>query len=260
MRPDIIQKLIHAGLSEKEARVYLAMLELGPTGAGEISKQAVVSRATTYLALSSLSSQGLATSYDDGKQTVFAPETPRRLAEIAERAVREGEDRHAQISAFVPELDALFRDVAKPVVRYYEGAQGIRHLREWLAAQQTPRFDSFIRLNARLAEVAVQEEDARLKTLHPETSHRIIYIPDAGVAVPRFHPEQARRTQIRFSNRVPFDFDGEVGILDGVAYLASVTPDVNICVIESQGLARLLRTQFELAWHASSEAREDLLY
>ncbi len=260
MRPDIIRRLVEAGLSDKEARVYVAMLQLGPTGAGEISKHASVSRATTYLALTSLAEQGLVSSYDDGKQTVFAAETPRRLAEIAERDVKEQEKRHADVSSFIPELDALFRDAAKPVVRFYEGEDGLRNLREWIASQRATQYDSFIRLNKRLMEVAKQDEARRFETVHPETAHRIIYVPDADAVVPTFSPERARRMQIRFSNRVPFDFDGEIGIMDGSAYLASSKPYVNICVIESAGLAKLLLTQFELAWHAANDTREDVRY
>lgn len=257
MRADIIQKLTQAGLSDKEARVYVSMLQLGPTGAGEISRYASVSRATTYLALASLGEQGLASSYDDGKQAVFSAETPRRLAEIAERDVRTQEKRHADISSFVPELDALFRDSSKPVVRFYEGEQGLRNLREWIARQRAARYDSFIRLNRQLQDVARHDEERRLETIHPDTSHRIIYVPDKDATVPSFSPERARKLQIRFAGNIPFDFDGEIGILDGSAYLASVTPHVHICVIESAGLARLLLTQFELAWHAASDTRVD---
>ena len=258
MRPDMIRRLIEAGLSDKEARVYVAMLQLGPTGAGEISKRAAVSRATSYLALASLAEQGLATSYDDGRQTIFTPETPRRLTEMMERDVREREERHARMASFVPELEALFRDSAKPVVRYYEGTEGVRYLRDWIRSQRSSRFDSFIRLNHLLAEVARQDEARRLDLFRPDAVHRIIYIPDTEVETPRFTPEQARATQIRFSNRIPFDFDGEVGILDGSAYLASFDPQIHICVIESDGLSKLLRMQFEMAWLASNETRESI--
>jgi DNA-binding MarR family transcriptional regulator len=259
MRPDIIQRLVQAGLSEKEARVYAAMLELGPEGAGEIAKHAAVHRATTYLALASLAAQGLATSYDDGNQTVFAAETPRRLADLVERQKSEAEKKREHAHALVPELEALFRSGAqKPVVRFYEGERGLGHLRDYLRTQRASRLDSFIRLNERLSRVAEQDEARRLE-LSRLTQQRIIYIPDAHVPTPRFHPtDVGSRVHLRFSDRVPFDFDGEIGILDTSAYLATVTPEFHVCIVESEGLARLLRMQFELAWHTASEERKNV--
>jgi DNA-binding MarR family transcriptional regulator len=256
MRPDLIQRLTHIGLSEKEARVYGAMLELGPEGAGEIARKAAVNRATTYLALTSLAAHGLATRYDDGKQTVFIAETPRRLADFVERRKAEVEQKREHADVLVPELEALFRGMGtKPVVRFYEGAEGLSHLRAYLRQQSDSRLDSFIRLNSRLAEVAEQDEDRRLE-LSRITSHRILYIPDADVPTPRFHPNDVgSRVQLRFSHALPFDFDGEIGILESSAYLATVTPNVHICVMESEGLAKLLRMQFELAWSTASTER-----
>lgn len=259
MRPDLVQRLTDIGLTEKEARVYGAMLELGPEGAGEIARQAAVNRATTYLALSSLASHGLATRYDDGKQTVFVAETPKRLADFVERRKSEAERKRAHADVLVPELEALFRGAGqKPVVRFYEGEQGLSHLRAYLRSHSASRLDSFIRLNARLADVARQDEERRLE-LSRITSHRILYIPDDDVPTPQFHPSDlGSRVRLRFSDRVPFDFDGEIGILDSSAYLATVTPEFHVCVMESEGLAKLLRVQFELAWSTASEERKNV--
>ncbi|MBD3250940.1 hypothetical protein GF380_00470 [Candidatus Uhrbacteria bacterium] len=62
---------------------------------------------------------------------------------------------------------------------------------------------------------------------------------------------------MRFANQISFDFDGEIGILDRLSYVASAEPIVQISVIESEGLSRLLRAQFELSWQQSSQKRVD---
>ena len=56
---DLIQELGHLGLSEKEAAVYLASLELGPAPVQDISHKAKVNRATTYVMIESLMGRGL---------------------------------------------------------------------------------------------------------------------------------------------------------------------------------------------------------
>ena len=68
-----IEKL---GLSEKEAKVYLASLELGPSPVQVISQKSKVNRATTYVVIDSLMAMGLMSTYDEGKKTFFTSESP----------------------------------------------------------------------------------------------------------------------------------------------------------------------------------------
>ncbi|MBI4087815.1 TrmB family transcriptional regulator, partial [Candidatus Kaiserbacteria bacterium] len=68
------KELEDLGLSEKEARVYLAALELGQNTAERIAKQASVNRSTTYVQLDSLMKMGLISTHEEDKKTLFAPE------------------------------------------------------------------------------------------------------------------------------------------------------------------------------------------
>ncbi|MEK7566640.1 MAG: helix-turn-helix domain-containing protein, partial [Patescibacteria group bacterium] len=81
----MLQELQEFGLSEKEARVYLAALELGKATADELAKQAKVNRSTTYVQIESLKQKGLVSSYDEGKKTYFAPESPEYLKRLFEK-------------------------------------------------------------------------------------------------------------------------------------------------------------------------------
>ena len=54
-----IQDLQQIGLTEKEAKVYLAALELGEKAVQVIAQKAGVNRATTYFILESLIEKGL---------------------------------------------------------------------------------------------------------------------------------------------------------------------------------------------------------
>ncbi|HEU0050855.1 MAG TPA: helix-turn-helix domain-containing protein, partial [Patescibacteria group bacterium] len=71
--------LMECGLTRKEADVYLALLELGPTGAQEIGKRADVNRTTTYLCLEMLKRRGLVSHFDEAKKLCFSAESPERL-------------------------------------------------------------------------------------------------------------------------------------------------------------------------------------
>ena len=78
----MLKELQEIGLSEKESRVYLASLELGPATAERLSTQAKVNRSTTYVQLESLMKSGLVTTYEEGKKTFFSPESPELLKRL----------------------------------------------------------------------------------------------------------------------------------------------------------------------------------
>jgi hypothetical protein len=145
-------------------------------------------------------------------------------------------------------------DRGKSVVRYFEGEEGIRSLRATLAETRTKQFDTFARLHEQLEAVARTDEDERFHIIKPLARYRLIYVPDPGVSIPRFPENVMGRVEIRYANQIPFDFEGEVGILDSISYVASFHPRVHVSVIESEPIAALMRAQFELVWkNASSE-------
>lgn len=82
------QSLKNLDLSEKEAVVYLASLELGSSTIQEIAKKSQISRSTAYEVIESLIKKGLMSSLTKGKKKYFsaaAPETLTTLIDIKER-------------------------------------------------------------------------------------------------------------------------------------------------------------------------------
>jgi HTH-type transcriptional regulator, sugar sensing transcriptional regulator len=253
MRPELISQLTDVGLSDKEARVYVGMLTLGPSGVQEIADASGVNRATTYLMLESLVHRGLASTFEQEKKAMFVAETPKKLADLIENQSKTLEEKREKLVFFVPELEALHRTVrSKPVVRFYEGEDGLRSMRDHLSRITSKRYDTFARLTKTLHDIAATDEERRFNTSKGKQVFRIIYVADPGVDLPNFSDELRSKTEIRFADNIPFDFEGEIGILDETAYLATTEPKVTACVIESKALASLMRAQFELAWQSAS--------
>lgn len=80
----MIEMLLKLGLSEKEAKVYLAALELGSSPAAKIAEKSQVNRPTTYVILEKLCQIGLATSYEKGKIQYFTAEDPEQLQRLVD--------------------------------------------------------------------------------------------------------------------------------------------------------------------------------
>jgi sugar-specific transcriptional regulator TrmB len=255
--PSTYKRLIDFGLSEKEARVYLALLELGPTTVQELASHSGVNRTTSYLAIESLKEHGLVTAYEEDKRSMLSAESPKRFADLIDDEVRIARHKQQIASDFIPELVALHRaSRQKPVVRFFEGREGLRSFRAMLADTRTKQFETFARLNKDLEEIARTDEEDRLCIGRPFVRYRIVYAIDEGVNLPRFEDEDEDQ-EIRFIKSSPLDFDGEVGILDRMSYVASPSPRVQICVIESPQIAMLMRAQFEFVWEHASQKRVD---
>lgn len=125
------QDLLTLGLSEKEAKVYLAALELGKATAQIIAKKSRINRATTYFVLRSLMKLGLMSEVDDGKTTRFTAESPERMEVLLKRKEEDIKISEKLLSKVLPELRSIYNHSGnKPIVRYYDGPEGPRILRE----------------------------------------------------------------------------------------------------------------------------------
>ena len=123
------EALTKYGLADKEVAVYLALLRLGPRPVRKIGTEAELNRGTTYDILKSLQDQGLVSYYQQEKHQYFVAEDPRALLEALEEKRRTIETLRVELKELVPQLRSMSAAVEdKPVVKYYEGVQGVRQI------------------------------------------------------------------------------------------------------------------------------------
>jgi sugar-specific transcriptional regulator TrmB len=116
---ELKEALKQLGLNEKEASVYLAVLEIGRGSVPSIAKRAGTKRPTTYLILEELRKKGLVSSIKDTEKAIFTAETPEKLLE-------EQKKKEEIIRENIPELLAIYNSKKeKPKVRFYEGEENI---------------------------------------------------------------------------------------------------------------------------------------
>ncbi len=125
--PDLLVKqLIEFGLSEKEAKVYLALLELEVATVRETAKTADINRSSTYVVLESLKKKGLVSTSEDKKIQRYVAVSPDMLLLEAKNRFIKSEEIKNKISDIIPELKALYKDTKqKPKVSIFEGKQGL---------------------------------------------------------------------------------------------------------------------------------------
>ncbi|MBI5390305.1 hypothetical protein HZB02_02355 [Candidatus Woesearchaeota archaeon] len=85
------------GLSKNEAKVYMALMEQGPSATGVISKAAKVHRTNAYEALDRLATKGLVAYFMKGETKYFEAADPSHLLHL----LKERED---QLKKMIPEF------------------------------------------------------------------------------------------------------------------------------------------------------------
>lgn len=119
-----IQDLEKIGLTEKRAKVYLAVLELGQASVIQIARKTLIKRTTLYDIVADLTAQGYLSEVKKGAKNVILAEDPEILVKKFERRLDEVRD-------LAPTLSAIFSSVtSKPQIKFYEGVEGVRHLME----------------------------------------------------------------------------------------------------------------------------------
>lgn len=115
-----ITQLEDVGLSTNESKVYLSLLRLGSGKAGRVAKEANVERTSTYNALQSLLSKGLASYVVIGKVRWFQAAPPERLVDYYEA-------KRDKAHEMLPELHELFTQTnLQQNVRLFKGMRGVK--------------------------------------------------------------------------------------------------------------------------------------
>ena len=118
--------LKNLGLNEKEAKVYLALLQLGTTTAYSVADRSGLKKPTTYVILGQLVEKGFAKNIPRAKKQLFAPESPEDILSVAE-------EKFLHTKSALPELMALRKgDKEKTNVSYFEKLEGIKQAHDFL--------------------------------------------------------------------------------------------------------------------------------
>jgi sugar-specific transcriptional regulator TrmB len=112
------------GFTLREARIYLACLEIGPSSVQDIAKKARVKRPTAYLAINTLIDKGLMSRYELKRGQNFVAEDPTILQSQLD-------ERESELAGIMPLLNAITnRKTDKPAVRFYESREGLKAIYE----------------------------------------------------------------------------------------------------------------------------------
>lgn len=120
MNQNHIQAIQNLGLNEKEAVVYLALLESGKASANSISLKSGLKRPTTYVILEQLMKKGFAYKIPRAKKHAFSAVEPEKCALLAKERLNYSLE-------MLPEIKAIQKGKEeKTSISFFEGIEGLK--------------------------------------------------------------------------------------------------------------------------------------
>ncbi len=117
-----IEALINMGLNEKEAKAYLALLQLDKATAYTIASRSGLKKPTAHVVLDNLVSKGFALKIPYNKRHCYIAKSPKECLAIAKEKISTAEE-------MLPELLAIRKEnEEKASVSYYDGLDGIKEM------------------------------------------------------------------------------------------------------------------------------------
>jgi sugar-specific transcriptional regulator TrmB len=245
----MLKELQDMGLSEKEARVYLAALELGATTAEKLAKHAKVNRSTTYVQLESLMKSGLISTYEENKKTYFAPESPELLKRLLGKQKDDLSARERDLATILPALIKQYEGAGeRPVVRFFPGKEGIVAVREEVLTMKEKKLNVVLSSENMLrmfTERELDEYTAQRTALgiHSRAlyTHKK-YFTDA---------KSNKLSERRLMPNSPLTID--IRIFDDKTAIFSLDGTLFALVIESKQIASSMKMIFDVLWNSAEK-------
>lgn len=236
------------GLEEKEAKVYLAALELGPTNIQDLAQKSGIKRSTVYEMIKNLKLMGLILETTKGKRKLFIASEPEKLKRnitVKEKLLNE----------ILPELKSISNvGFIKPKITFYEGKEGLREIyrktldtKSKLALWISPISDIFETVG----------EDFLIKYINERTKKEI-WIKSIHVTSKKVHdynllpPETYEKTfrKIRFTP-LGINISNTIAIWDNKTAIINSRKEGMGIIIESEDHTNMMKVFHELLWNIS---------
>ena len=233
------------GFSEKEVKVYMALLLLGRGTVTEISRKAGINRPTGYHILTSLESKGLARATGKEPKQEYSAESPDRIEVLINEKIEQDKKFLDEARAIIPELKSMHSIANRPKVMFYEGLDGIKQVYEDTLTATEPI-------------VAYATYDDMHKTLpnyfpgyYKRRAAKGIFargiVPATPLAYERMKENRNEARDLVLVSADKYLFSPDIEVYDNKVMIASWREKLGI-IIESEEIADAMKKIFELAW------------
>jgi len=238
-----LESLKKFGLSEKEAKVYLACLELGASLASDISLKSSLPRTLIYDILERLIDLGLISYSIRDNKKYFAASNPKELIRILK-------EKEIAIKETLPQLEKLqkIRGIKRPKVEIYEGKEGMKTVMDDILRAGVKEFLAYGSSRSSFEIIPAFMEDWHKERIKRKVIMKILYnnTKEAREKV-KTRTESLKYVNYKF---MPIELESPTATLiyDDKVVLQSWTKEPFAVVIESKDMAENQKRYFEELW------------
>lgn len=241
--------LKHLGFSDKEATIYLYLVNNQPQTAAELAKNLRESRTNIYMVLEKLVQRGVIANDDSEPVRRFAAVDPTSLQNLLKDKQRDVILAKQALDTALPELIASFNlGQQRPGVVYLEGLAG---LKASLSDMDKAKTDLLL-WGSDLANQDVDAwqsiEIAGYKRRAKNIQTRCLF-HEAAMNWPHLEEFASKGFKVRIWGSQPFE--GEIAIYDDKVAITTYAPTIIITVLTNQIIANTFRTIFENCWQTA---------
>lgn len=238
------------GLSEKEIRVYLALLELGEATVQKISQKSKVNRATTYVILEGLAKKNLVSEIEKEGKTLYGAQDPEFLFNLFKFQEREIKEKETEFRKVLPELKAIFNLAPqKPKVRFFEGKEGLKSIQEDFLKEKNAEIDEFYSSDDIHNIFSPAElEEFKKRRIGQKIKSRAFYTRDAG---PFGVKDISPLSELKYMRQDQYPLNVDILIYNNKIALISLKEPLMGVIVENKDLASALRSIFKMLWDKS---------
>jgi sugar-specific transcriptional regulator TrmB len=242
--------LASLGLTETEATIYLAGLELSPCTPQTLSLKTNVKRPTVYHALDTLREKGFVSELKIGNKSHFTMMNPESLRGLVSNKKIELEQQELQLASLIPFLSDLQLQKNLTEVIHGHGKEGAKRVLDAAFRTKTKQWDiiapyeNFLRHDKELAELYLttrKVRDIRARTLWElRRDERPLSEAEVEIRNPRILPPA-----------LAGKFESMILIFDDKVAIFSSHKNLSAILITSNEINALFKAMFEGLWELS---------
>jgi HTH-type transcriptional regulator, sugar sensing transcriptional regulator len=231
------------GLTEKEAKVYLAMLALGETTVNKIAQTSEVKRTTIYPLIDSLKQKGLANVVLRGFKQFYKAASPEKLELVFEQ-------RRKNLMKGLPDLMSLYNieGETQGFIKHFEGLEACKGVYEQNLRDIKPHEDYYVIADTQkwLKADPVYFENFTYRRGKLPIKIKLL-LSDSPSARQFKKKEKYYGEEIRFLPK-GVDFTTNVVITPQRLFFPQLTPPINGIVIENKSAINTHMDLFRMLW------------
>lgn len=230
------------GFNDKEAKVYLALLQSGRSNVMDVAKRAEIKRPTAYIILDSLMRRGFVDLLPYKGKTNYIAKSPKILLSYLEK-------KESLTQNYIPQLMALFSEPKEhPKVMYFEGEESAKKVFDD-SIEEGKDVMAFFGVKEMFGAVGDKfTRDYVNSRVKNEIKAKVI-VPESEKALEYKKRDKGELRETRLIDSKKFSFKAEVMIYGNkVAIISLNGPDSFGLIIQNDQFSQTMKSVFSFMW------------